>query len=105
MPALNECRSGIIRMVAKGELSSAVLDTIFEGESFIPHETELWDYKRIVGAEKVDLAELARDVISFHNSFGGYLLVGVDDNGELVGSAEIPSQQIRQTVKNYCGVD
>lgn len=105
MLALNECRSKIIRLIAAGDISTSVLQAIYEEQAFLPHETELWDYKRSVGVEKLDLAELARDVISMYNSFGGYIIVGVDDDGCVVGSVEIPYSQIRQVVKTYSGVD
>ncbi|WP_435003768.1 AlbA family DNA-binding domain-containing protein [Xanthomonas arboricola] len=105
MAALNECRSEVVRMISKGEISSEILDLLHEDSALIPHETELWDYKEQLGSEKLDLAELARDVISFHNSFGGYLIIGVADDGTLHGAAEISSTQVKQVVKNYSGVD
>lgn len=105
VPALNECRTEVVRLIAKGDLSVAVLHAVHEDGEFIPHETELWDYKESVGGEKVDIAELARDIISFYNSFGGYILVGVNDEGQAVGAPELSAQPIRSAVKKYSGVD
>ncbi len=59
--------------------------------------------------EKVDLGspssvgELARDILAFSNTEAGVLLVGVRDDGKVVGHNPIDSREIRQAVGIYAG--
>lgn len=61
-----------------------------------PHsfETSLWDYKKSLPntsgrinsedalSNQIAIADLVKDVVAFHNSFGGYLLAGIDEHTE-----------------------
>jgi predicted HTH transcriptional regulator len=48
--------------------------------------------------------KIAREMIAFANTKGGYLLFGVDDDREVVGvdSEKAESEMIRDAVENYC---
>jgi predicted HTH transcriptional regulator len=48
--------------------------------------------------------KIAREMIAFANTKGGYLLFGVDDDREVVGvdSEKAESEMIKDAVENYC---
>ena len=84
---------------AEAALHRLVLDECLDDEVFAyllldgrPHSWEagLWDYKRELpstsgrgtpeqrAADQDAVAELVKDVVAFHNSYGGYIVAGVD---------------------------
>jgi len=64
-----------------------IIDLINNGEnSFIEFKTE-----------KVDNAKLAKEMVAFANSKGGTLLIGVEDDGQLVG---ISAPKLEQRIMN-----
>lgn len=70
------------------------------------YECEFWDYKQEFSGDVNGMAELCRDIAAFHNSYGGFLFVGVSDSFELIGTAvDINQQTVKQKVKHYFGVD
>src|SRR5262245_4807466 len=90
--------------VQKGEIGIPVLnDLLPDGE---PHnyEHQLWDYKVEIpklpiaplsagnnqaNLEDSKIAELIKDAVSFYNSYGGYLVIGIRNSPrEVVGYAE-----------------
>ena len=106
MTEIVDLKQAILCLIERGSIASNVLDILqLETDQFIERETELWDYKAALGAAKVDSAELVRDILAFHNSFGGYLIFGVADNGEVCGSDGIGEQTTRQLVRTYAGID
>jgi predicted HTH transcriptional regulator len=58
-----------------------LIDVFFPGGTPVPKECALWDYKETFDGSKVAYAELAKDVLSFFNSYGGYLFLGVSETG------------------------
>ena len=48
--------------------------------------------------------KIAREMIAFANTKGGYLIFGVDDDGEVVGvdSEKSESEMIKDAAENYC---
>lgn len=96
----------ILGAIDRGSKGDDVLKCLAGGEDFlIDLETELWDYKLMMGSSKLELAEFVRDIISFYNSHGGYLIFGVADDGKICGCAELNLQQCNQTIRNYSGID
>lgn len=92
--------------LAKGDISTEIIKIFRTGEqTFVERESELWDYKANLGATKLDQAELVRDILAFHNSFGGYLLFGISDDGTLCGCENLDEQSVRQWVRTYALVD
>src|SRR5262249_20647098 len=80
------------------------------GSAVAPYETDLWDYKAQVANEPVSLAKLVRWIVSFHNSFGGFIVLGVnetvkDSEFEVVGIGEQRSDraQITDLIVKYTG--
>lgn len=101
-----ELESSMLELISRGSISAEVLTCLSREDGiFVSLESELWDYKSKIGTEKLDLAELARDIVAFYNSYGGYLIIGVEDDYSLVGCDSVEEQLIRQTIRNYTGVD
>lgn len=81
----------IFQLLDSGTLDQSVLDIILPGGVPLEYETALWDYKRefpntsgkhIAGATDPDehaICEFMKDVVAFHNSFGGYIVGGVGE--------------------------
>lgn len=80
--------------VEEGRIDEAVLDLVLPGERPREYETVLWDYKRkfpntsgkfIDGADdpnEDEVCQIIKDVVSFYNSFGGYIVGGIDEFDE-----------------------
>jgi tetratricopeptide (TPR) repeat protein len=67
-------------------------------------ESTLVDFKRQLRLDTArDKRELVKDVISIANSNpeGGYLLIGVEDDGRIVGIEKIDDEQIQQICHTY----
>ncbi|WP_412032882.1 RNA-binding domain-containing protein [Nitratireductor aquimarinus] len=75
-------------------LDKNVLEFLLPDNKPHEYETVLWDYKRNLpntsgradGSAHVEsaceIAELVKDVVAFHNSYGGYILAGIDHFAE-----------------------
>jgi hypothetical protein len=92
-------RRRLYQFVRSGETGKKVLDELMpEG---VPHnyERSLWDYKSILPsplsakpsmeekkAYDLSMAGIIKDAVAFYNSYGGYLVIGIDDKTrEVVG--------------------
>ncbi|MHA6558433.1 AlbA family DNA-binding domain-containing protein [Pseudomonas alliivorans] len=103
---IGELKTTILGAIERGSKGEDVLASLAASDNFlIHHESELWDYKLLMGSTKLDVAEFVRDVISFYNSYGGYLIIGVADQGEVCGADALNLQQCNQAVRNYSGID
>lgn len=71
-----------------------LLELIEEGENL------QCEFKRHFTAPE----KIAREMIAFANTKGGYLIFGVDDNREVVGvdSEKSESEMIKDVAENYC---
>ena len=81
----------LLTLVNEGSLDQSVLDIVLPHGVPREYETALWDYKRklpntlgkpVDGADEpseVQICELVKDVVSFYNSFGGYIVAGVGE--------------------------
>jgi predicted HTH transcriptional regulator len=69
-------------------------DLIDEGE------TIQCEFKRLFTTPE----KIAREMIAFANTKGGYILFGIDDDGEIVGvqSEKAEAEMINGAAKNYC---
>lgn len=84
---------------------------LFEGEDAVVRrgyrtETELWDFKKdcpYVGRDYENAwAELALDVMAFHNNQGGVIIFGVSDNYEFVGATtRLDSKMVNDRLRRY----
>ena len=102
----SEKKIALLKLLASPSSSEDVVRALFDGG--VPkYECELWDYKLTTEESEVAFAELCRDVISFYNSYGGYLIFGVSDDGDIVGIKRFPytDKQIKQKLRTYSDHD
>jgi len=87
------------------EVSRAVRSLVDRGTRRMKtKEGLLVDFKeRLDPACPVSLQELARDILAFANTEGGILLIGVSDEGKVVGHSPLDSRQLRQLVGAFTG--
>lgn len=69
------------------------MNLLLDGGSPPSFETELWDFKRKApelpkkstqsekDAHSLEVMELIKDIVAFHNSYGGYIVFGIEDKG------------------------
>jgi hypothetical protein len=93
-----------------GTIGPTLMATLFHGEVPFPLEFEILDYKEMLGTTRLDVAELVRDAVAFHNSFGGYLVFGVKEvhKGqvfEVVGidPGVISVESVRKSIEAHTG--
>ncbi|WP_416673774.1 AlbA family DNA-binding domain-containing protein [Egbenema bharatensis] len=67
-------------------------------------ENEAMDFKRELSLKSAsEKSELIKDVISIANSKHdtGYLIIGIDDNGDIIGIGSIEEERIQQIIHSY----
>jgi hypothetical protein len=81
-------------LVREGCIDHRVIELLFDNGAPLPYERQLWDYKlkqpthtkgQILGPQEKHAAErewanLVKDIASFYNSYGGYILFGISDS-------------------------
>lgn len=96
-----EVRRNLFDAIDAGRLDRALLDLILANGEAAGEEAALWDYKISLPAplglkpakptldeHSAKMAELVKDAAAFYNSFGGYLIIGVNDKTrDIVGYA------------------
>ena len=83
----------------------AVLNSLFDrltGQCVVS-EGRLIDFKRSIDLQPQGAAEIARDVLGYANTEGGWLVIGVDDSGHVVGTAPIDIKTLRSAIGPYVG--
>lgn len=87
-------------LIARGDIGPDVVSLLLPNGSPLQSEATLWDYKRSLPifsrtmtstakeTFKLDIAEIAKDVVAFHNAHGGYLVIGIESNGVVSGFEE-----------------
>lgn len=70
--------------MVKGFIDDCVLDekiirALALENKFLPKECELWDYKSKHEESDYDYAMTVKRILSFHNSYGGYLIFGIHE--------------------------
>ena len=116
-------------LAAEQELHTLVLDLCLDSKVLAyllpngrPHsyETSLWDYKRhlpntsgrgeatAVQEAALEIAELVKDVVAFYNSYGGYIVAGIDQYAEqpVVGCTNLDAagftvEKLNEQLKSY----
>lgn len=91
----------------------AIVQMLLEGNPPRPStgfktETELWDFKRDVPApgpnQSARWAELAKDVVAFHNHRGGVILFGITDALQFAPvSTRLDSKLVNDRLRKYVG--
>lgn len=107
---ISKVQRQIYDFVAAGTLDERVLDRLWCDGKFVPKECELWDYKRHVSTEAETKAKTVLQVVSFYNTYGGYLIYGVDEveNDRVflpigINENDLDLQQLRECIRNYTG--
>lgn len=86
-------KASLLRHLERGEINEDVVSELIPNGTGLPYEKSLWDYKAELPtlprdrtpseAEKdvhaAKMAAIVKDVVSFYNCHGGYIVVGVDD--------------------------
>jgi hypothetical protein len=105
--------AAVQELIAKQALETEVLTQFVDfgkGDVTLRFESEYWDYKRALPNQDdpKQVAELAADVLAFHNSRGGYLIYGITDDFSVLGIHEqdgknLDSNIINSKLKRYKG--
>jgi tetratricopeptide (TPR) repeat protein len=98
LDSVYERRSILAKKISAGVVDSSVIGSLVSNGRAISEEAILWDFKQELPnppsysqspTEKSKLdakyAELVKDCVSFYNSYGGYLIIGIKDSKELIG--------------------
>ncbi len=71
----------ILGLIDRGCVGREVLEALSDSSGQLAsRESDLWDYKVQVSDDKLAQAEFVRDIVALHNSYGGYLIIGVSDD-------------------------
>lgn len=107
---LTQINREIHNCISRACVGREPLEALIKGDLFVPKEGLLWDYKEAVGAEKAALAKTILQIVSFHNTCGGYLIYGVRElekdkkfvptEVELSG---VDPSSIKNKIKDYTG--
>lgn len=103
--------SRLHQAVASGELSEELFAEIPRFPSSVV-ECEVLDFKRQIPANDSEYAKTVRDLVALHNSYGGFIVFGVDEIEKdrafkIVGVERggVKINKIKDNIKSYCGVD
>lgn len=70
----------IYESILCGDVSKSVIEKLINSDgTCLPKECELWDYKRTFDGTKDSYLKTLKSIISFHNTFGGYIVFGVEE--------------------------
>jgi tetratricopeptide (TPR) repeat protein len=85
---------------------------LINGDSFIPKEGWLWDYKERLDLEAAGIAKTILQIVSFYNTCGGYLIYGVKEEVKdklfipvTIDFAGFNPAQLRDKIRNFTGSD
>ncbi|MEK6279361.1 MAG: RNA-binding domain-containing protein [Acidobacteriota bacterium] len=100
----------IVHSLKAREMGSNFVDTLLShNRTQLLHkdESDYWDYKEQLRLDTPsEIARLAKDVLAFHNSKGGVLIVGVDDDYRVTGIPRpyvIDTYKIKEKLQKYTG--
>ncbi|UUO09435.1 ATP-binding protein [Alcaligenes faecalis] len=100
----------ISEFVQDGRLSADILSSISKDGVCAPIEFELLDYKEDIDTTPYGKGKLILRVVSFYNSFGGYLIFGVEETVpetrfEIIGinPAKLDIEALKASIKEYTG--
>mgnify|MGYP000477233353 CR=1 FL=1 len=117
---VNETIAQIFANLQQGEIGPVALDLLLPDGKPHSFENTLWDYKRKAptlaeNPNKEDrelytheIHELIKDIVSFHNSYGGYLVFGVEDKGgdRVIGcDVELDLGDLSKRIRSQTGAD
>lgn len=77
--SLQTARYELCSFIEKGEIGESLVRGIYGANGFLPIEGVLIDYKRDVPETRGALAKLIKHILAFHNTYGGYLVLGAEE--------------------------
>ncbi|HSI44057.1 MAG TPA: RNA-binding domain-containing protein [Methylotenera sp.] len=93
--------------VAKGGLVPEIVSLIDKEDKSL-RECEVLDFKREIPSTDFDYAKLYKDILAFHNSYGGFIIMGINETKkdrefEIVGIEDLKLDyaKIRDNLKKY----
>lgn len=99
------------RLVASGEFDKTILDELHTGGTKVS-ECEVLDFKQQLPATDLEYAKSVRDLVALHNSFGGFLVFGVQEveRDRVFKVIGVPQNKFnltktRDLARNYVGRD
>ncbi len=105
-----EIKKKIAELHDRGALSEEVVSALSSEGRCAPVECEIIDYKETQDKTPKAIAKLVRHIVSFYNSYGGYLLFGVEETESetifsVVGAPEniINLEIIKAKIREYVG--
>jgi len=108
---LAEIKMRVSEFCEQGRLSRDLIDLICKNGRCAPIEFDCLDYKETVEGSSYDKAKLVKRVVSFYNTFGGYLIFGVqerdtDTNFNVVGmdASNLDVESLKSSIKDLTGV-
>ena len=96
--------------VSNIEVGESVLDLIIASGEVVPKESDYWDFKAQLPdpGDIVSMARFVRSVAAFYNTFGGYLIYGIQETEtDLrwqvagIGKVKVPVKEMRGALKKY----
>lgn len=70
----------IYQCILDGNISSLIIDNLLKPDgTMLAKECELWDYKKTFEATDDCYLKTLKSIISFHNTYGGYIIYGIDE--------------------------
>lgn len=97
------------RLSQELELGKDLLSELSIGTQNVMQECEFVDYKREIDQSKLGMAHTVKDIVGLHNSYGGYLVIGVeevrrDSEYRIVGAQQdLSIETIRGSLERYTG--
>lgn len=76
---ITEIKEDIYSKIQSGCIDKTVITSLTANSSVINKECELWDFKLTIEDSKDSYIKLVKHVISFYNSYGGYIIYGIDE--------------------------
>lgn len=102
--------SCIIKSLKEREMTSGFAEALLtkdRTEALRHDECDLWDYKVQLRLDNpFEVAKLAKQVLGFHNSKGGVLIIGVDDEYSAIGVTEanvLDTNVLHSKLRKYVG--
>src|SRR5689334_2983316 len=90
--------SAIAESLKHGEMMQWLADALLVPDHTkvrIRDEGDYWDYKENINlSNPIDVAKLAKRLLSFHNAKGGAIVIGIDDAYSVTG---FPKSQVADT--------
>lgn len=101
----------VLDCISSGTLGEEPIRLLLRGSDFIPKEGWVWDYKESLPKDTLSLAKTVLQVVSFHNTCGGYIIYGVREAKKDINfipkfldvSAFNPAQ-LRDKIKHYTSI-